>query len=223
MTKPRALDLFCKAGGATKGLRDAGFYVVGVDIEEQPRYCGDEFHRADALTFPLDGFDFIWASPPCQPNLHGLNAVNRKRGRAPKRVDLIAETRARLVASGLPYVIENVVGAPLVNPVRLCASSFGLPMRRHRLFESNVFLWGLPCDHSWQTEKKYPTNFRPGGRIVMSSVVQVYGNTAGSALWAEAMGIDWMSRAELMEAIPPKYSEFIGGQVMDYLSEVRAA
>jgi DNA (cytosine-5)-methyltransferase 1 len=213
----KALDLCCKAGGMTKGLQRAGFYVVGVDIEEQPNYCGDEFFQADALTFDLSGFDLVCVSPPCQKNLHGLNAVNVARGRTLRHVDLIAPFRARLAASGLPYIIENVVGASLHNPVRLCGTSFGLPIRRHRLFESNLLLLTPPCDHARFAEPKYPTNFRPGGRKVLSTVVQVYGNTAGSHLWPEALGIDWMNRAELMQAIPPVYGEHFGRQVMGYL------
>jgi len=118
----RALDLFCKAGGATKGLQRAGFHVTGVDIERQPRYCGDAFVQADALNPPFDlaGFDFIWASPPCQAH-SPLKAVTKK-----EYPDLIPQTRALLQASGRPYTIENVVGARLRDPVRLCGGMFGL-------------------------------------------------------------------------------------------------
>lgn len=218
MSKPRALDLFCKAGGATKGLQRAGFYVVGVDIEPQPNYCGDEFFQADALTFPLDGFDLYWASPPCQAYKVGLNRANVARGRTLEHRNLVAATRARLVATRKPYIIENVTDAPLVNPVMLCGSSFRrelkLPLRRHRCFESNVALLTPPCDHSWQTEKRFHTNFRPGGRIILSPVVQVYGNSAGREHWPDAMGIDWMTAAELTQAIPPVYSELLGRQII---------
>lgn len=225
--KYRALDLFCGAGGATKGLLRAGFYVVGVDTEPQPRYCGDEFIQADALTVDLAGFDFIWASPPCQKYKTGLNGSNLKRGRVLNHQDLIPQTRARLVASGLPYIIENVTDAPLLNPVLLCGSSFrrelAKPLRRHRHFESNVALLTPPCDHTWQTEKRFHTNFRPGGRIILSPVVQVYGNSAGREHWPDAMGIDWMTPAELAQAIPPAYSEFLGRQIANHLDAMKAA
>ena len=115
MQKPRALDLFCCAGGAGMGLHRAGFEVVGVDIVPQPRYPF-EFHQADALTYPLESFDFVWASPPCQ--VHSITA-SLHRHRVRKHLDLIAPVRARLAASGAPYVIENVMGAPLLNPIML--------------------------------------------------------------------------------------------------------
>jgi DNA (cytosine-5)-methyltransferase 1 len=214
------LDLFCGAGGASMGLHRAGFEVVGVDIRPQPRYPF-EFHQADALTFDLSGVDFVWTSPPCQKYKTGLNGSNLKRGRTLDHPDLIPQTRARLVASGLPYIIENVTDAPLLNPVRLCGSSFRRelkrPLRRHRHFESNVPLLTPPCDHSWQTEKLYHTNFRPGGRIIKSPVVQVYGNSGGREFWADAMGIDWMKAGELTQAVPPVFAEVLGRQVYDYL------
>ena len=111
-TKPRALDLFCCAGGAGMGLHQAGFEVVGVDISPQPRYPF-EFHQADALTYPLDGFDFVWASPPCQKFCR-LNT----REDLSHYPDLIEPVRARLLASGLPFVIENVPEAPVRRDVR---------------------------------------------------------------------------------------------------------
>ncbi len=140
--KRRALDLFCSAGGATRGLQLAGFHVTGVDIRPQPRYCGDEFRQASALEFPLEGFDFIWASPPCQ-KFTALRHMPTSRRDHP---NLIPQTRARLEKSGIPYAIENVEGAPLGDSgylIRLCGTSFGLAtkdwraeLRRHRLFET---------------------------------------------------------------------------------------
>ena len=155
--KPRALDLFCKAGGATKGLQRAGFHVTGVDIEAQPRYCGDAFHQADALKFPLEGFDFIWASPPCQ----AFTAL-RFMPTAKEHPNLIPESRARLVASGIPYCIENVEGAPLGESgylILLCGTMFGLQtadgraeLRRHRLFETSFSIPLRPaCQHGFRT------------------------------------------------------------------------
>jgi SAM-dependent methyltransferase len=128
----RLLDLFCGAGGAAKGYADAGFEVVGVDIEPQPNYPF-EFVRADALTFPLDGFDAVHASAPCQAFTVYRNNSAHVRQDHP---NLIPQTRERLIASGLPYVIENVPGAPLIDPIQLCGTSFPpLEVRRHRIFE----------------------------------------------------------------------------------------
>src|SRR5262245_43529213 len=143
--KPKLLDLFCGAGGCTKGYQRAGFWVRGVDIKPQPRYCGDEFVKADALEYlaglvesgEINEFNAIHASPPCQVNLQGLNGVNRARGRVIEHADLIPDTRELCQHSGLPYVIENIEGARLVNAAKLCGSGFGLAVRRHRYFESN--------------------------------------------------------------------------------------
>ena len=104
--RPRALDLFCGAGGASMGLSRAGFDVVGVDIEPQPEYPFD-FVRADALTYPLDGFDFIWASPKCQR----YSAATRQSGNPEAHPDQVPAVRERLLAAGMPYAIENVMGA----------------------------------------------------------------------------------------------------------------
>jgi DNA (cytosine-5)-methyltransferase 1 len=136
--KPRILDLFCGAGGASAGYARAGFDVVGVDLNPQPRYPF-EFHQADALTFPLDGFDAIHASPPCQ----AYSTMRRGLWKDREHPDLIAPIRDRLIGADVPYVIENVEGARrlLVNPVLLCGTMFGLgtkegnQLRRHRYFE----------------------------------------------------------------------------------------
>src|SRR3990167_5832997 len=139
----RLLDLFCGAGGAAMGYHRAGFDVVGVDINPQPRYPF-EFHQADALTFPLDGFDAIHASPPCQAYTAMRRLGKNAGSNAPELVDPI---RSRLVGSGVPWVMENVVGSPLLNPLMLCGSSFGLGVQRHRLFEGSHLVFGLPCRH----------------------------------------------------------------------------
>jgi DNA (cytosine-5)-methyltransferase 1 len=197
------------------GYARAGFEVVGVDIRPMPRYPF-EFHQADALEYLAEHgreFDAVHASPPCQSYTQ-LAAVNARLGRTQHHPALIEATRAALRATGRPYVIENVVGAPLLNPVRLCGSSFGLPIRRHRLFESSVFLLGLPCNHAWQSEPKYWTSWRPNGERRLSTVVQVYGNGGNQAEWAAALGIDWMNKDELREAIPPAFSEFVGRQLL---------
>lgn len=150
----RAIDLFCAAGGATKGLQRAGFHVTGVDVNPQPRYCGDVFIHADALSVALEDYDFIWASPPCQ-------AFSRLRHLHPKdRANLIPETRSRLVDSGIPYCIENVEDAPLGESgflIMLCGTMFGLrtkngraELRRHRLFETSFSIPLRPaCQHGY--------------------------------------------------------------------------
>jgi DNA (cytosine-5)-methyltransferase 1 len=119
----------------------------------------------------------------------------------------------------LPYVIENIVGAPLIEPVRVCGTSFGVPLRRHRLFESNVPLVGTPCEHHRFTEPKYWTGWRPKGEHRLSTVVQVYGNAGDKHEWPGAMGIDWMTYDEMAEAVPPVYAEHIGEQLMAQVRE----
>jgi DNA (cytosine-5)-methyltransferase 1 len=213
--RPRLLDLFCCAGGAGMGYHRAGFEVTGVDIKPQPRYPF-EFHQADAIEFLIEHgheYDVIHASPPCQSYLN-LGAVNRALGRVYDHPDLVSVTRAMLVASGKPWVIENVEGAPLHGPVRICGTGLHLPLRRHRLFESHVWLEGVPCAHQRYTEPKYWTGWRPNGEHRLSTVVQVYGNAGGREHWPAAMGIDWMTSAEMIEAIPPAYTEWIGQQLV---------
>lgn len=206
--KPRALDLFCGAGGATKGLQLAGFHVTGVDIRPQPRYCGDEFHYADALEFPLEGFDFIWASPPCQRYTMAQNAAKN----AAAHPDYIPPMRERLKASGLPWVIENVVGAPLVCPILLCGLALGLRVKRHRLFESNMLLMAPPCPSHQQD---YYVIF--GHEVRERRHGKASGRKNKIAVGRQAMGIDWMTRGELSESIPPAYSEFLAHQILRML------
>ena len=211
------------------GYHRAGFDVVGVDINPQPRYPFT-FHQADALTFPLDWFDAIHASPPCQAYAAGPRSTNTALGRKYEHPRLIEPMRERLVASGVPYVIENVVGAPLLNPIRLCGTSFGLPLRRHRLFESSVLVLGLDCAHGRFKEKRFWTGWTQGGHGVgnkrRSTTVQVYGNGGERHEWPAAMGIDWMTYDELAESIPPAYTEFVGAvlfKAVTALALVRAA
>lgn len=222
MTRPRLLDLFCGAGGSARGYQLAGFHVTGVDIRPQPRYCGDAFHQADALTFPLDGFDVIHASPPCQLFSAGTNI----RGTTDAHADLIAPVRARLVASGAEYVIENVVGAPLVHPITLCGTQFGLKVFRHRLFETSFSM--LQPGHT-----KHPANATrtrvgygrrdttrpplPYERERIDGYITVAGHLFNKAEGSAAMAIDWMTNAELSQAIPPAYTRFIGEQALRIL------
>lgn len=145
--KPRLLDLFCGAGGTAKGYQRAGFYVVGVDIKPQPRYAGNEFVLADAVTVDLDGYDVIHASPPCQ-DYSALKAFQSH-----QRPRLVPVIRDRLRRAGVPYVIENVVGSELEYCIVLCGSSFGLGVRRHRLFEmSHPPSFWPQCEHDLQPE-----------------------------------------------------------------------
>jgi DNA (cytosine-5)-methyltransferase 1 len=223
--RSKLLDLFSCAGGAAKGYADAGFDVIGVDIDPQPNYPF-EFHQADALEFVnTHGHEFavIHASPPCQGYLN-LGAVNRALGRDYDHPDMIAATRTALKATGKPYVIENVEDArsQLVDPVRICGTGLGRPLRRHRLFESNVPVVGVPCEHGRYTEPRYWTGWRPKGEKRLSTVVQVYGNAGGKHEWPAAMGIDWATYDEIAEAIPPAYTEHIGTQLLDHLARTAA-
>lgn len=220
--KRRLLDLCCKAGGAAKGYQRAGFYVVGVDIEPQPNYCGDEFVQADAMTFDLDGFDAVHASPPCHDH---SNVTGRDRKATGDKGTgwMLEATVRRLSDLRLPWVVENVETADMpadAHRVRLCGSSFGLDVRRHRWFASNVALMVPPCAHHWQTPRfrSLAAKQHEAGRL--ASVVGVHGhlNYAGErAVRERAMGIDWMTPDELSQAIPPAYTEHIGRQLIDAL------
>ncbi len=214
VARPRLLDLFCGAGGAAMGYHRAGFDVVGVDINPQPHYPF-EFHQGDAMTWPLDGFsqlefDAIHASPPCQ-----AYSWSARRWDTP-RADLVDATRELLQAAGVPWVIENVTGAPLHDPVMLCGRMFGLSLIRHRLFESSVWLWPSPG---------HP---RHVGLIGKGEAVTVAGHggdnikgNGGRKQKQAAMGIDWMTDEELNQAIPPAYTEWIGAQLLAALSVSR--
>jgi len=237
--RPRILDLFCCEGGAGRGYADAGFDVIGVDIAPQPNYPYP-FHQGDALhilrdlilaahlggtvnvadvEYTLDDFDAIHASPPCQ----AYSTITPDKS---KHQELIAATRELLQETGLPYVIENVAGArrELVDPVLLCGSAFGLGVRRHRYFESNVFLTGIPCahalqgtpvgvygDHADKVEVLRPDGTRRGRKA--SSVDEA----------RDAMGMPWASWHGLREAIPPAYTEHIGRQLLAHIREEAAA
>lgn len=186
------------------GLHRAGFEVTGVDIRRQPRYPY-RFWEGDALLLGpnhLAPFDFIWASPPCQ----AFTAYKRRPNHVAKRDNLIPAVREMLAASGKPYVIENVPGAPLKPAIILCGSMFGLDVRRHRLFETSFPILQPKCQHKSQTPR-FPqaTNRKNRRRTVEVGVWRIPLETQ-----RKAMGIDWMELEELSEAIPPAYSEFIG-------------
>jgi DNA (cytosine-5)-methyltransferase 1 len=209
--RPRLLDLFCGAGGAAMGYHRAGFDVVGVDIAPQPNYPF-VFVHADALEelaawisweregpFEREAFDAIHASPPCQAYMRSGNV---DRGRHP---DLLGSTRNLLVESGLPWVIENVPGAPMRPDAQLCGSQFGLEIRRHRWFELSLGepILTLACDHTQPIAGVYghPHGLRGASKGMLPSDLET---------WSRAMGIDWMTTAELANAIPPAYTELIG-------------
>lgn len=232
MSAPVLLDLFCKAGGATKGYQRAGFHVVGVDIEPQPHYCGDRFIKGDALAFlkmvtrGFLRFDAVHASPPCHDH-STVTGRNRKASGEKGTGWMLAATVAELAKLDVPWVVENVEGAKMPTShavVRYCGSSFGLDVRRHRLFATNVPLMVPPCDHSWQTPRfRSLDSRRPAGSL--ATVVGVHGhlNYPGEfPLRCAAMGIDWMTNDELSQAIPPAYTEHIGRQLMAHVLE-RAA
>ena len=205
----RALDLFCGAGGASVGLHRAGFDVTGVDIEPQPHYPF-RFVQADAITVFVENFDFVWASPPCQ-----AHSTLRHLHPGIEYTDWIGRTREMLKAWGGPYIIENVPGAPLLEPVRLCGSAFGLGVRRHRLFESNLPLAGVSCCHELQPRPIDVSG--TGARRRGPRTDGKGGNSRKPRNIDEArrvMGIDWMDRAEIAQAVPPAYAEFLGRQVI---------
>ena len=211
--RPRLLDLFCGAGGCAVGYHRAGFDVVGVDINPQPRYPF-EFHQADALEFCREHgheYDAIHASPPCQ-----AYSVSRKiHDSGSRHPDLVSPTRQWLWVSGVPWVIENVPGAPLRDPAVLCGLMFDLKVLRHRLFETN---WQL----SAPPHPKHPPGELTGSCRGYSTgahgYVTVAGNNFVREVGARAMGIDWpMTRKELAQAIPPAYTEYIGKQLIQIL------
>ncbi len=199
------------------GYADAGFEVVGVDIEPQPNYPY-EFRQQDAMKFSLAGFDAIHASPPCHD--HSTVTGRNRKASGPKGTGWMLEaTIARLSALSLPWVVENVETADLprnAHRVRLCGSSFGLDVRRHRWFVTNIGFLVPACDHGWQTPRFRSLDSRRGSDF-LASVVGVHGhlNYPGEKeLREKAMGIDWMTTPELAQAIPPAYTEYVGGQLL---------
>lgn len=193
----KVLDLFCGAGGASMGLQRAGFEVVGVDINFQPNYPF-EFYKDDALDFDLDGYDAYWASPPCQGYTW---ATKRHRDNGKEYEYLIEPIRDRFLKTNKPYVIENVPGSPIRHNLMLEGHMFGLGVIRRRYFETN-FRVSQP---KWR---------RRCGTVKEGDYVTVAGyGSDGSGdfdLWKEAMQIDWMTREELKQAVPPAYSQYIG-------------
>ena len=212
MSRPRILDLFCGAGGAAVGYARAGFDVVGVDIAPMPRFPF-AFHQGDALKYLLEhwqDFDAYHASPPCQAFTNAQRIMGRE------HPDFITATRSAFELIGKPWVIENVLGAPLRDPITLCGGMFSLTTYRHRLFET----W-RPIAAPAHPEHVAPLT-KMGRRPRPGEFMHVVGHFSGVSEAQRAMGIDWMTRDELAESIPPAYTEHIGAALMSHLTEAAA-
>lgn len=226
--RPRALDLYCGGGGVSMGLHRAGFDVLGVDLNPQRNYPFP-FVQSDAVTYLREYghlFDLITTSPTCQ--VHSDLAILS----GPGHLDLIPPTRAALIDSGRPYTIENVENhdyrrdghGPLVNPIVLCGSMFGLGatcrdgrhriLKRHRLIESN---FAIPQPVDACDGQLVGGVYGDGGGGPMTRGYKFY-----AAESRAAMGIDWMNRPELSQAIPPAYGEYIGRAALAHLMRVAA-
>ncbi|MBE7514454.1 MAG: DNA cytosine methyltransferase [Anaerolineales bacterium] len=202
----KLLDLFCGGGGAAMGYARAGFQVTGVDVKPQPNYPFP-FLQMDALSMDYEAllsYDVIHASPPCHVYSRA-SALARKWGKV--YPDLYHQTKAMLVASGKPFIIENVQGSPIRGGLCLCGTMFGLGVFRHRLFESNVRLQKTKQRCSCKNER------------IGAGYVSVAGNLTNKRAASQAMGIDWITnKRQLFEAIPPAYTQFIGLQLMKLLN-----
>jgi DNA (cytosine-5)-methyltransferase 1 len=210
MSRPVLLDLFAGAGGAAMGYYRAGFDVIGVDIAPQPHYPF-RFIQADweeTLALIAPWVDAIHASPPCQHYSSAGKAAKATLGYT--YPDLYALVRSRLLLTEATWVIENVEGAPAHHGVKLCGSMFGLPIQRHRTFESSqLMLLDRHCDHqpdAITVTGHSPQRWLRGAR-----------RTVSRQEYTKAMGIGWMTTAELVQAIPPVYTEWIGSQVLAHL------
>lgn len=213
MSKPRLLDLFCGAGGAAMGYYRAGFEVVGVDIKPQPHYPF-EFHQADALTYPLEGFDAYHASPPCQAYSRAFSPIVGHRKEHP---DLVEPVREILKRTGKPSVLENVPGAPLKNYIKLDGTMFGLKAIKERWFE----VYGTEILFTPQNYEN-TLGMVKAGKLIGSMQHTCYPNEIRQTKenLAGAYGMDWfMTRHELRQAIPPAYTEYIGKYLMQAVLE----
>lgn len=217
-SNPKLLDLFCCQGGAGVGYHQAGFEVTGVDLNAQPRYPF-KFHQADAIEFfrnHAHEYQAWHASPPCQAHTNAQKLQkNFHSDFIPEVRFMFEEANQRRVRQGIPsvpWVIENVPGAPLIEAVELCGAMFNLGTYRHRLFESNIEL-SIPehPEHLRRTTKM-------GRAPVDGEMMHVVGNFSGVAKAKKAMGIDWMTRDGLRESIPPAYSKFLGAQLLTHLN-----
>lgn len=213
MSDPWLLDLYCGAGGAATGYHRAGFKVLGVDNKPQPNYPF-LFVQDDAIAFLRRNgkhFAAVHASPPCQ---RYSRATRQAKGARENHPDLIEPTRQALRESGCLYVIENVEFAPLLDPIRLCGGMFpGLRTYRHRLFESNATLVA-------PTHQKHVVKSPRSNVYIEGMFMTIYGHVSPTAKAREVMGIDWpMSQYEVVQAIPPVYTEYIGRQLIAALQE----
>jgi DNA (cytosine-5)-methyltransferase 1 len=237
----RILDLFCGAGGAAMGYHRAGFEVVGVDIKPQPHYpfpfilgdaidvltrmlAGEKFLASDGNCYGIDDFNAIHASPPCQAFSTMTNG--RWQDRVSEHPKLIEPIRRLLIASGKPYVIENVEGArgELINPILLCGTMFkleteaGNQLRRHRYFECSFgYLWTPPCQHNSASAIGVYGGGQNPARRKRRYKAEGENTDFGIVARSFVMGVDWMTGKELNESIPPAYTEFMGRQLAEYL------
>jgi DNA (cytosine-5)-methyltransferase 1 len=210
--RPIAVDLYCCQGGATRGYQQNGFYVIGVDLDPQPRYCGDEFWQADAIAwleahagFIREQVALVAASPPCQFDSDCQRIMGRD------HPDLIEPTREALEEIGVPYVLENVRGAlpKLKDPVELCGTMFNLRTYRHRYFETGGWTLAQPA-HPQHTapQTKMGRAPQPG------EFVQAIGNFSGVGMVRDDWGVPWMNRDGIRESIPPAYARYVGEQFL---------
>ena len=229
MSKPILLDLFCGAGGAAKGYADAGFEVIGVDLEDHPDFPY-EFHQGEALqtlyeAIALGGvfagrrISAVHASPPCQ----AYSNMTPDKSKHPQLVEPIRELLQVLELMDVPWVIENVQQAPLIDPVKLCGSMFpndGLRVRRHRLFETSFTVHELKCNHKRQGQVVGVYGSHWDSREFLRPDGTRRGAKASSLEDArDAMGIDWMVWEDLKESIPPAYTRWIGRHLMGALAD----
>ncbi len=216
-TKPTLVDLFCGAGGTSMGYYRAGFDVVGVDLHPQKNYPF-EFYQDDALHFLYKHgkeFDVIHASPPCQVYSVTRSLTN-------KTIDLVGDTRNLLLNSGRPYVIENVVGAPLLCPIFICGTMFpNLRVIRHRLFETNITIKNCPgvCNHWGKCTNRNEDGKKVTQSFEHSDFITVVGHQYKVVDGRKAMNIDWMIGKELSQAIPPEYTEWLGKEIIHRIYE----
>lgn len=225
--KPIILDLYCGAGGSARGYQRAGFFVVGIDIVHQKRYIGDDFIRANALDilrrliygmpiksqeycYKINDFSAIHASPPCQA--YSITRWLSKK----QHPNLLPQTRDLLVQTQLPYIIENVPGSPIRANLMLCGTMFGLGVIRHRYFECSFPINELSpcCQHdgfsTGNRARRKGVTKTPTLQNSDAKFVTVAGNNYLASEGKKAMGIDWMTKAELSQAIPPAYTEWLG-------------